>query len=304
MVGNPAGMPSTAGIPKELTETTKARAPPPATAGPTRGRVTLRSVVIFPAPEARAAHSSSGRARVANDASATRYTRGAAWTAMTSTIPAGPMRPGSVHPKRSSVRPPGPKARVHANADTNGGTSSASSMPIRRRRAVPPRAVSNAPATPMTSAPAVAAVEVHSEFTIADAPPPDISNPPLATASTVVRSRSTIGITTSTRTAITTGVVARPGRIRESASEDRAVRIEQLVLTVDGERPRDGHLGASDVPGDVGSHRLPPGGGDRRLGFDAEDVRHEVHGVGGIAGDGDRAVERDRPRLRPHQFDR
>ena len=68
IVVKPAGTPSTAGTPNEVTLSTKAMAAAPARTGRSSGSVTVRKAVRASAPEARAARSRSGSARVARPA--------------------------------------------------------------------------------------------------------------------------------------------------------------------------------------------------------------------------------------------
>src|SRR5687768_845636 len=217
MVPKPAGAPTNCGTANAPMLRTKTRTAAVAIAGASRGSVIVQSTVAGPAPEARAARSVVGSARVARPTAMIKYTKGATLTATITETPTGPWIDVQVKPNSSLVRPARAYARSQLYPRTKSGTRSGSSTAA-RQNARPGSSGSRsarAIAPPTGTARRVAAAESSNECTTVE------PNPGLLTTSASRSRPSTQLVLISTASGITTRTAADPSA-RDRAAPSHA----------------------------------------------------------------------------------
>src|SRR5215213_1842080 len=202
MVPKPVGAPTNCGTANAPMLSTKTSTAPVAIAGASRGSVMVRSTVAGPAPEARAARSVVGSARVARPTALIKYTKGTTLTATITETPTGPWIDVQAKPNRSLVRPARAYARSQLYPRTKSGTRRGSTTAA-RQNARPGSCGSRsarAIATPTGTARRVAAAESSNECTTAEpnAGLPTTSASPERPSTQLVLINTASGITTST----------------------------------------------------------------------------------------------------------
>src|SRR5574338_362427 len=198
-------------------------------------------------------------------------------------------------------------------AETKSGTSSGASRPMIRTRRPrnAQRVVSSAPPSPSSTAMMVTRNEVQALLAIVSAPPPPTAAssaagpPPSPSPSSRVSGQPT----RPTRTPASRTRAARRQPAPASATEDRPILPQQLVLAAEEAFPVGRHLASIDgrAARHVVTHRLPARARDRGLAVARQQEVGERFGGGGIGRvgeDRDRAVDRDRAARRPGDLDR